>query len=146
MAEIFGQKSTSKIPKFEEILGKNSKIRLFFFKCGWGSVKMSEYQKQIFSHIIKALKLILGSKMILNGPKWILKRVHIFQIWGKIQKKIFHIFGKDFSVKKWEKKKFKKKCFLIFFEKQNTFLTVFNLILFFFRGKGLTKIYVFPSY
>ena len=43
------------------------------------------------------------------------------------QKK-FHIFGKDFSVKKSEKK-VKKNNFLIFFEKKDTFL------MFFFHGK-----------
>ena len=72
---------------------------------------MSENQKKIFSRSIspfKALEVILGSKMILNGPKWILKRVHIFQMSEKIQKKI-QIFGKDFSVKNAEKKIKKKK-------------------------------------
>ena len=67
-----GQISTSEISKFEEILGKNPKIRFFFFKCGWKSVKMSEYQKQNFSRSIsafKALKSILDPKIILNGQK-----------------------------------------------------------------------------
>ena len=62
---------------------------------------MSEYQKKNFSRSIsafKALKSILDPKIILNGQKWILKRVHIFQMWEKIQKKI-QIFGKYFSVK-----------------------------------------------
>jgi hypothetical protein len=67
-----GQISTSEISKFEEILGKNPKIRFFFFKCEWESVKMSEYQKKNFSCSIspfKILKSILGPKMILNGQK-----------------------------------------------------------------------------
>ena len=126
IGHIFGQISTSEISKFEEILGKNPKIRFFFFKCGWESVKMSEYQKKIFSRSIspfKALEVILGSKMILNGPKWILKRVHIFQMSEKIQKKI-QIFGKDFSVKNAEKKIQQKKIFQ-FFSKKNTFLIFF---------------------
>ena len=87
---------------------------------------MSEYQKKIFSRSIspfKALEVILGSKMILNGPKWILKRVHIFQMSEKIQKKI-QIFGKDFSVKNAEKKIQQKKIFQ-FFSKKNTFLIFF---------------------
>ena len=72
IGQIFGQISTSEISKFEEILGKNPKIRFFFFKCGWKSVKMSENQKKIFSRSIspfKALKLILCSKVILNDQK-----------------------------------------------------------------------------
>ena len=72
IGQIFGQISTSEISKFEEILGKNPKIRFFFFKCGWKSVKMSENKKKNFSRSIspfKALEVILGSKMILNGPK-----------------------------------------------------------------------------
>ena len=72
IGQIFGQIPTSEISKFEEILGKNPKIRFFFFKCGWESVKMSEYQKKTFSRSIspfKALKSILGPKMILNGQK-----------------------------------------------------------------------------
>ena len=126
IGQIFGQISTSEISKFEEILCKNPKIRFFFFKCGWESVKMSEYQKKNFSRSIspfKALEVILGSKMILNGPKWILKRVHIFQMSEKIQKKI-QIFGKDFSVKNAEKKIQQKKIFQ-FFSKKNTFLIFF---------------------
>ena len=47
-AKIFGQISTSEISKFEEILGKNCKIRLFFFKCEWRSAKMSEKNKKNF--------------------------------------------------------------------------------------------------
>ena len=88
---------------------------------------MSEYQKNNLSRSIspfKALKSILGPKMILNGQKWILKRVHIFQMWEKIQKK-WHIFGKDFSVKKWGKKKIQKKMLFDFFRKKNTFLMFF---------------------
>ena len=87
---------------------------------------MSENQKKILSRSIspfKALEVILGSKMILNGPKWILKRVHIFQMSEKIQKKI-QIFGKDFSVKNAGKKIQQKKIFQ-FFWKKNTFLIFF---------------------
>ena len=72
IGQIFGQISTSEISKFEEILGQNPKIRFLFFKCEWKSVKMSENEKQILSRSIspfKALEVILGSKIILNGPK-----------------------------------------------------------------------------
>jgi len=133
LAEIFGRSATfsAKYPhlKFQNLKkfwAKIPKFDFFFFKCGWESVKMSEYQKKIFSRSIspfKALEVILGSKMILNGPKWILKRVHIFQMSEKIQKKI-QIFGKDFSVKNAEKKIQQKKIFQ-FFSKKNTFLIFF---------------------
>ena len=43
----------------------------------------------------------------------------------KNDQKKFHIFGKDFSVKKSEKKNSKKNNFLIFFEKKNTVFFLF---------------------
>ena len=155
IGQIFGQISTSEISKFEEILGKNPKIRFFFFfKCGWESVKMPEYQKNIFNRSIspfKELKWILGPKMILNGPKWILKRVHIFQMWEKIQKK-FHIFGKDFSVKKWERK-IQKKMFFNFCRKKKYFFDVFLILFVFMENRQIGsktnqnwQKHVFPSY
>ena len=109
---FFGQISTSEISKFEEILGKNPKIRFFVFSSvGGNQSKCPNITKNVFSRSIspfKALKWILGPKMILNGQKWILKRVHIFQMWEKIQKKMSHFW-------------LKKKCFLIFFEKKYFF-------------------------
>ena len=145
LAEIFGRSATfsAKYPhlKFQNLKkfwAKIPKFDFFFFKCGWKSVKMSENQKKILSRSIspfKALEVILGSKMILNGPKWILKRVHIFQMSEKIQKKI-QIFGKDFNVKNAEKK-IQQKKFFNFFRKKYFF--DFFLILFFFMGNRQIK-------
>ena len=50
----------------------------------------------------------------------------------KNDQKKFHIFGKDFSVKKSEKK-IKKKQFFNFFRKKSTFMIFFYR--FFFHGK-----------
>ena len=72
IGQIFGQISTSEISKFEEILGKNPKIRFFFFQVWVGISQNVRIPKKIFSRSIspfKALEVILGSKMILNGPK-----------------------------------------------------------------------------
>ena len=99
IGQIFGQIPTSEIPKFEEILDKNSKIRLFFFKCGWRSAKISEYLKKNFSRSIslcKAHKLIFGSTMILNGQKWILNRVWIFFLW--LKNAIFFVYCRIWSL------------------------------------------------
>ncbi len=71
IGQIFGQIFTSEISKFEEILGQNPKIR-FFFQV-WVEVGQNvRKSKKIFNRSIspfKALVVILGSKMILNGPK-----------------------------------------------------------------------------
>ena len=79
LTEHFGRSATfsAKYPhlKFQNLKKfwvKIPKFEIFFFKCGWESVKMSEYQKKTFSRSIspfKALKSILGPKMILNGQK-----------------------------------------------------------------------------
>ena len=48
IGQIFGQTSTYEIPKFEEILGKNSKIRLFFCSIvGGGRSKRPNIKKTI---------------------------------------------------------------------------------------------------
>ena len=69
LAEIFGRsaKFSAKYPhlKFQNLMKfwvKIPKFVFFFFKCGWESVKMSEYQKKNFCCSIspfKALKSIL---------------------------------------------------------------------------------------
>ena len=79
--QIFGQISTSKIPKFEEILGKNSKFG-FFFSCVGGGRSKCPNIKKTFSVValvffFKALQLILGAKMILKNQKLISKEIRI---------------------------------------------------------------------
>ena len=126
IGQTFGQISTSEISKFEEILGKNPKIRFFFSSVGGNQSKCPNIKKKFSRSIspFKALKWILGPKMILNGQKWILKRVHIFQMWEKIQKKNV-TFLVMILVYKSEEKKIKKKMLFDFFRKKNTFLVCF---------------------
>ena len=72
IGHIFGQISTSEISKFEEILGKNPKIRFCFFQVWVGISQNVRISKKNFSRSIspfKALKSILDPKMILNGQK-----------------------------------------------------------------------------
>ena len=126
LAEIFGRSATfsAKYPhlKFQNLkkfCAKIPKFDFFFFQV-WVEVGQNvRKSKKNFSRSIspfKALEVILGSKMILNGPEWILKRVHIFQMSEKIQKKI-QIFGKGFSVQNAEKKIQQKKFFNFFRKK-----------------------------
>ena len=118
IGQIFGQISTSENSKFEEILGKNCKIWLFFFSNVSGSrSKCQKIKKKHFSRSIspfKALKLILCSKVILNDQKWISKVIRIFTFRSKFSA----FFGKDlqcFLEKNLKQKKLEKSKFWIFF-------------------------------
>ena len=70
-----------------------------------------------------------GSKNDLKRPKMNFEESSYFSNVRKNSKKKCHIFGKDFSVKKWGKKNSKKNAFW-FFSKKKYFFDVF-LILFF---------------
>ena len=106
MAEISGRSAefSTKNPqlKFQNLKKfyvKIQKFGFFFFKCGWRSVKMSEYSKKKFGRSIslcKAHKLIFGSTMILNVQKWVLKRVWIFFLW--LKNAIFFVYCRIWSL------------------------------------------------
>jgi hypothetical protein len=51
IGQIFGKKSTSDIPKFEESLGKNSKIWRFFFQV-WLKVSHHAHPKSFAFYLV----------------------------------------------------------------------------------------------
>ena len=122
-----------KFQKLEKRRVKIPKICIFFGKMGLKVSHHASKNKKILSRVFspyKAPESILYLIIVLNGEKWILKRVRNFQIWVKSFKKKFKILVRILFVKSREKTKLKKNKKSNFFRKKNNFCIFFPIRIF----------------